>query len=75
MFDLPVLLNEESPKVTSNGLSPLLRHEGAVERQKLLGLGVVFPLLGPLLSLTDKLTQLEPHSAPARVGDLLIEGE
>ena len=44
-------------------------------RRKLLGLGVVFPLLGPLLSLTLRLMQLDPVSATAFVGDLLIDGE
>ena len=43
----------------------------------MLGLGVVFPLLPPLLSLIAKFVQLDPlhPSTVILVGDLLIEGE
>ena len=43
----------------------------------MLGLGVVFPLLPPLLSLIAKFVQLDPlqPSTVILVGDLLIDGE
>lgn len=61
--------------VDSSCSSPLFRSDGSRVRRRLLGLGVVLPLLGPLLSLTDKFMQLDPFSVPGLVGDLLIDGE
>ena len=62
--------------LVGSGCSSLLgRTDVSALRRKLLGLGVVLPLLGPLLSLTDKFIQLDPLSVPGLVGDRLMDGE